>query len=163
MADPIWLSEREQRAWRGFVAMRTRLEGRLRRSLQEHAGLSDADYAVLVTLSEAPDGRVRPFELGTALEWEKSRLSHQLRRMQARGLVAREQCPTDRRGSVVVLTRAGRAAIEAAAPRHAADVRRWFVDALTPSQLDGLTEITSTVVTHLETTGSPECAEAREH
>jgi DNA-binding MarR family transcriptional regulator len=150
VADPVWLTEPEQRAWRGLLAMQARMEARLRRSLQEHAGLSDADYGVLVNLSEAPRGRLRPFELGRALEWEKSRLSHQLRRMEARGLLERSACDSDGRGSVVVLTRKGRAAIEAAAPRHAADVRRWFVDPLTPRQLDALTEITDAVLARLE-------------
>jgi DNA-binding MarR family transcriptional regulator len=150
MAGTAWLDDREQQAWRGFVSLNAQLQGRIRRSLQEHSGLSDADYGVLVVLSEAPGGRLRVFELGAALGWEKSRLSHQLRRMEARGLVEREGCDTDRRGANVVLTRPGRAAIRAAAPQHVADVREWFVAPLTPAQLDALTEITDTVLAHLD-------------
>lgn len=145
-----WLDESEQRAWRGLLAVQARLNGRIRRSLQEHSSLSDADYAVLVHLSEAPGGRLRVYELVSALEWEKSRLSHQLRRMEDRGLLEREGCETDRRGSYAILTHAGRTAIEAAAPQHVDDVRRWFVDALSPAQIDALAEITEAVLENLE-------------
>jgi DNA-binding MarR family transcriptional regulator len=153
MTSPSWLSDHEQEVWRGLLAMNMQLDGRLRRSLVQRSGLSDAEYAVLVCLSEAPDGRLRAFELVKGLAWEKSRLSHQLRRMQARGLVERDECDTDRRGSFVVLTGAGRAAIEAAAPHHVADVRRWFFDALSPAQLDALLDVTSTVRAHLDAEG----------
>jgi DNA-binding MarR family transcriptional regulator len=149
MTTPPWLDEREQEAWRGLVTMQFQLDSRLRRSLVRRSGLSDADYAVLVYLSEAPDGRLRAFELVNGLGWEKSRLSHQLRRMEGRGLVEKGACDTDRRGSFVVLTEAGRAAIEAAAPHHVADVRRWFFDALSPAQVDALLDVTSTVQAHL--------------
>lgn len=147
---PVWLDPKQQRAWRTYLAVHARLTARLRRSLLECAGLSDADYGVLVNLSEAPKGRLRARDLGAALEWEKSRLSHQLRRMEARGLVTREGSTTDRRGSVVVLTRAGRKAIEQAAPHHAADVRRWFVDPLTRRELDALTAIGDRILARLD-------------
>lgn len=153
MARPEWLDEREQRAWRGLVTMRARLDASMRRSLQERSGLSDADYGVLVHLSEAPRGRLRPYELAAALGWEKSRLSHQLRRMEGRGLVERAACTTDRRGAEAVITRAGRAAIRAAAPQHAADVRAWFVDPLTTAQLDELGTISEAVIAHLDELG----------
>ncbi|MPY95070.1 MAG: MarR family transcriptional regulator [Acidimicrobiia bacterium] len=149
MTTATWLDDREQQAWRGLLAMQAKLDGRLRRSLQRDSGLSDADYAVLVNLSEAPGGRLRVFELVAALDWEKSRLSHQLRRMEQRGLLEREGCETDRRGSFVVLTEPGRRAIEAAAPHHVNEVRRWFVDALTGAQLEALTEITAAVLANL--------------
>src|SRR5512134_1046964 len=123
MADVRWLDEREQAAWRGLLTMHAQLQARLSRALQRDAGLSDADYGVLVALSEAPDDRLRIFQLGRFLQWEKSRLSHHLRRMEARGLVERRECDTDRRGAYVVLTARGRAAVEAAAPGHVAEVR----------------------------------------
>jgi DNA-binding MarR family transcriptional regulator len=144
-----WLDDREQRAWRGLLAMSAALDSRLGRSLQQRSGLSHADYAVLVALSESSRGRLRAFELVAELEWEKSRLSHQLRRMEDRGLLVREECETDRRGAFVVLSPAGRAAIEEAAPSHVADVRRWFVDALTPAQLDALAQISEAVLARL--------------
>lgn len=150
MTSTEWLDDREQRAWRGLLAMQAGLNGRLRRSLQQHTSLSDADYAVLVNLSEAPEGRLRVFELVSVLDWEKSRLSHQLRRMEERGLVEREGCETDRRGSYALLTDLGRDTIEKAAPHHVRDVRRWFVDLLTPAQLSALTEITDAVLAGLD-------------
>jgi len=116
MNNPRWLDESEQRAWRSYLQMHGQLLARLNRQLQADSDLSLADYEVLVTLSEVPAGRLRPFELQRGLQWEQSRLSHQLRRMEHRGLVGREGCTDDRRGAFIVLTDAGRRAIEAAAP-----------------------------------------------
>src|SRR3546814_8318710 len=123
--------------------MQAKLGARLRRAHQRDSGLSDSDYAVLVHVSEAPEGRLRIFELGAQLEWEKSRLSHHLRRMEQRDLIVREECDTDRRGAFVVLTPTGRVAIEGAAPKHVAEVRDAFIDALTPDQLERSEEHTS--------------------
>lgn len=149
MAPPRWLTDDEQRTWRAFQHANIRLNRRLSDALSTHAGLSDADYAVLVCLSEAPAGRVRARELGVDLGWEKSRLSHHLTRMERRGLVERRDCPTDARGADVVVTPAGRAAIEAAAPRHVEDVRTWFIDALTPDQLECLGNACEAIVSRL--------------
>lgn len=155
MATP-WLDEHEQRAWRGLIALRIGLDARLRRSLQRDSGLSDADYMVLVELSESATGRLRAFELVSALRWEKSRLSHHLRRMQHRGLVERVGCETDRRGAFVVLTPVGRSTIEGAAPGHVAEVRRSFFDALSPAQVEAFTEISAAVLRHLADLDSAE-------
>jgi DNA-binding MarR family transcriptional regulator len=122
---------------------------RIAQAIQHDTGLSGADYEVLVNLSEAPAGRMRAFELGRATQWEKSRLSHHITRMVERGLVQRESCPTDNRGAFVVLTPSGRSAIEAAAPKHVEHVRRWFIDSLTPEQLDALAEISETITAKL--------------
>jgi|GEM_PF-80257 len=150
---PRWLDEREDRGWRSFVSMQAHLRAVLRKDLQQQTGLSDADYAVLVHLSEAPDGRLRPFELGDAADWEKSRLSHHLTRMERRGLVERQICPSDSRGAFVALTPAGRAAIELAAPLHVEQVRQWFISALTPEQFDALTAISEAILARLEPVG----------
>jgi len=146
-----WLSDEEQRAWRGLQLMQLRLTATLARELADDAGLSYPDYVVLVALTDH-DGRLRPFELSRYLGWEKSRLSHHLSRMVDRGLVAREPCETDLRGAVVVVTPAGQAAIEAAAPGHVASVRRHFIDLLTPEQLATLADISDTVLAALEET-----------
>ena len=129
--------------------MQRQLGGRVASQLQHETGLSAADYEVLVNLSEAPGGRLRAFELSGATQWEKSRLSHHITRMVHRALVRRETCPTDSRGAFVVMTDAGRAAIEAAAPRHVENVRRWFISALTPAQLDALADISDVVLAKL--------------
>ena len=144
-----WLTEREQHAWRQFLLMQGELRNRIVSRLQRETGLSDSDYEVLVNLSEAPSGRLRPSEISGATRWEKSRISHHLTRMEARGLVERLPCPTDNRGALIGMTPAGRRAIEAAAPMHVRHVREAFIDVLTPAQLDALVEISDVVLTRL--------------
>jgi DNA-binding MarR family transcriptional regulator len=144
-----WLDDREMAAWGGFMTMRFKLLSHLARELHRQTGLSEADYDVLVALSEAPGQRVRLGELGERLDWEKSRLSKQISRMSTRGVVTREDCATDSRGAFAVLTKAGRKAIEAAAPIHVQLVREWFIDALTPAQLKAMTAISTAVLDQL--------------
>ncbi len=147
-----WLTDDEQRAWRGLLQMTSQLNARMNRQLQDDYGVSLADYDVLVALSEAPEGRLRVFEIAGALAWEQSRVSHQLARMQRRGLIAREECPADARGAFAVLTDVGRAAIERAAPAHVETVRELVFDGLSRDQLDALTAITSCVLDRLQAT-----------
>ena len=137
----IWLSAAEQRAWRAFLGLHRELNARLNRQLQSESGLSLSDYEVLVVLSESDEGRMRPFELCDFLQWEQSRLSHHIRRMESRGLVSREGCTGDGRGAFVVLSECGRKAIEGAAPSHAASVREMLFDAMTPEQVAVLEEV----------------------
>ncbi|WP_433788645.1 MarR family winged helix-turn-helix transcriptional regulator [Actinoplanes sp. CA-252034] len=141
MTEPQWLDEREQRAWRSLMAMQDGLAEFLDRQLRHRCGLSTADYQVLAHLSEAPEGRLRSFELGRLLRWEKSRLSQHLGRMQNRGLVARERCLTDQRGAVVTITLQGDELIKVAAPQHVADVRDVLIDHLTPEEMTTLATI----------------------
>jgi DNA-binding MarR family transcriptional regulator len=129
-----WLSPEQQRAWRRYLEVGKLLPARLGHELQASSGLTVAEYEVLVNLSEAPDGRLRPYQLGAAMQWEQSRLSHQLTRMQRRGLVTREDCAGDGRGAFVVLTEAGWSAIRSAAPAHVAAVRRFVFDRLTEEE-----------------------------
>ena len=150
MDDVRWLDERELRAWRSLQFMQMRLNAALARQLAADSALSYPDYLLLVALTDQPDGRLRLFELARDVGWEKSRLSHQVSRMADRGLVAKERCDLDRRGSYVVLTPAGRKAIEAAAPGHVEAVRRLFVDKLTPEQLDLVREAAEVVLAGLE-------------
>jgi DNA-binding MarR family transcriptional regulator len=144
-----WLSEPEQRAWRGLLQMTTRLEAQLNRELQV-SGLTLADYDVLVALSEAPHGRLRVFQVASDLGWERSRLSHHLARMQRRGLVTREDCEDDRRGAFVILTDEGRTAIGRAAPAHVDTVRRLVFAELSDEQVTALQAFTETVLRRLE-------------
>ena len=140
-----WLNTEEAQAWRGLMEMQDGLSEFIERQLRERCGLSHADYQVLAHLSETPDGQLRSFELGHRLHWEKSRLSQHLGRMQNRGLVTRERCPTDQRGAVVTIAARGRELIAAAAPQHVADVRDVLVDHLTPAELSTLTTISRKV------------------
>jgi DNA-binding MarR family transcriptional regulator len=127
-----------------------RLTAELSRDLAEHSALSYPDYVVLVALTDQPHGRMRLFALGHQIGWEKSRLSHQVARMETRGLVKKEKCDSDRRGAYVVVTRHGMEDIEAAAPSHAKAVRRLFVDRLTPNQLDAVGDAAEAVLVAME-------------
>ena len=138
MAEPHWLDEREAHLWQAYRDLQRELRNALDRQLVRDAGLTGADYALLVPLSEAPDGLIRARDLGRLVGWDRSRISHQLRRMEQRGLVAREDCPEDARGSMVRLTPTGRCAIEAAAPNHVTTVRRFFIDQLSDDEIDTL-------------------------
>ena len=143
-----WLEPREDRAWRAFMHAHHQLGVHLNRGLQE-SGLSGADYEVLAVLSALEADRMPAHALCIALGWEKSRLSHQVRRMQKDGLISREPNPDDARSTLVCLLPAGRAAIEKAAPGHVEDVRRNFIDLLTPAELDMLTALNERVLHHL--------------
>lgn len=150
MTGSRWLDDDEQRAWRAFLRMQAQLTAQLSRQLQADSGLSLADYEVLVQLTDVPDGRIRPYELQRNLQWEQSRLSHHLTRMQRRGLITREECTEDGRGAFVVLTDAGRQAITAAAPGHVAAVRRLFFDGLTRDQIATLQRVSQQVLAQLD-------------
>ncbi|GIH64834.1 MULTISPECIES: MarR family winged helix-turn-helix transcriptional regulator [Microbispora] len=150
MNSPRWLDSDEQRAWRAYLRMQGRLTARLNRQLQADSGLSLADYEVLVHLTDREEGRLRPYELQRDLQWEQSRLSHHLTRMQRRGLVTREECADDGRGAYVVITEEGRRAITAAAPGHVETVRRLFFDGLTREQVAALERLAADVLDRLD-------------
>ncbi|WP_241672341.1 MarR family transcriptional regulator [Streptomyces sp. IB2014 016-6] len=150
--SPQWLTANEERAWRGLLRMNDVLVNRTGRSLHEEFGLSGADYTILAELTRVPGGQLRMLEFARTLGWEKSRLSHQLTRMAKRGLVERTECADDRRGAYVAVTREGREAITAAAPRHVDDVRRLFIDHLTPGQITLLAEISDPVLERIDAT-----------
>jgi DNA-binding MarR family transcriptional regulator len=135
-----WLSEDEQRTWRAYLTANRLLSLELEKGFQQH-GLSTSDYEVLVNLSEAPERRLRMWELAKVTLLEKSRLSHQITRMERAGLVRRESCPGDRRGQFAVLTDHGWETITQVAPAHVELVRNMFIDRLDGEQLKTLTEV----------------------
>lgn len=145
-----WLDDEQQRIWRSFLRLHRELDVALARDLQANSELSVADFEVLVNLTDVPDGRLRPSELASAMQWDRSRLSHHVKRMEARGLIAREGCPDDGRGAFVGITDAGRQAIEAAAPAHVRAVRRMVVDALTPEELGQLGALATKLLSGIE-------------
>ena len=155
MADTSRLTDDEQRAWRSFVEMQHALQRHLARHLQRDSGVSDSDFEILVNLSEATDGRMRAVDLAAVTQWEKSRLSHHLSRMEKRGLITRE--PGDARYPEVVLTDDGLTAIETAAPINAALVRRLFVDVLGPERLEALGEMADDVRAAIEAHRTDDC------
>jgi DNA-binding MarR family transcriptional regulator len=146
-----WLDDRESKAWRGMKFMNMQLDAALARELAADSDLSIQDYGVLVALTDEPDASLRAFELADLLGWDKTRLSHHIKRMVARGLVSKQVCPSDRRGFDVTITPAGRRAIEAAAPAHVAAVRRLFIDLLTDEELDTIERVSTKVLGALDT------------
>jgi DNA-binding MarR family transcriptional regulator len=148
------IDEADWALWRGFLTMHRDLMRELDGRLQRDAGISQADYSVLLTLFDARDRRLRPGALGEALGWEKSRLSHQLTRMAARGLVERAECVTDGRGSWVVLTRDGRRTLLHALRDHAASIRSLFLDALAPDEKRAMARASERVLERLDDAAS---------
>lgn len=135
-----WLSDDEQRSWRAWITASTLLNARLTRELTADHDLTMADYEILVRLSEADERWMHMSELAERTMSSRSRLSHQIDRMEKAGLVRRECCQHDRRGQHAVLTDAGWDTLETAAPSHVDGVRRYVVDAMTPEQLAALGE-----------------------
>jgi DNA-binding MarR family transcriptional regulator len=138
VSEVPWLSAEEQAVWRQWLESHARLHTLLARRLAAESGLSMPDYEVLVLLSEEPEGRLRMASLAERLRWDRSRLSHHIRRMEVRGLVARTDCPEDGRGSFVGVTPGGRTAIESAAPGHVRAVRELFLEPLGADGLESL-------------------------
>jgi DNA-binding MarR family transcriptional regulator len=143
-----WLNEAEQRAWRAQIRTFMMLYRQLERDLQPF-GLAHSDYEILVVLSDEPERRLRMTELADATSQSRSKLSHQITRMERRGLVTREASEGDKRGIFAVLTPEGFAAIERAAPSHVEAVRRHFLDFLSPEQLKLLAEAYEPVYDYL--------------
>jgi DNA-binding MarR family transcriptional regulator len=129
-----WLSADEQEAWRAYIRLAKMLMRQLDRDLHPF-GLSTNDYEILVELSEAPKHQLRMTELADRTAQSRSRLSHQVSRMEAKGLVRREDCEGDKRGTFAVITQRGLATIERVAPSHVESVRRHFIDHLSAYQL----------------------------
>jgi DNA-binding MarR family transcriptional regulator len=145
MTEARWLDDVEAGAWRGLWVMSHLLFDRLNRELERRSGLSLAEYHVLARLADASERGLRMSALAEDARCSRSRLSHQIDRMEAAGLVSRVTCPTDRRGAFAVLTPKGRHALEAAAPGYAKDVRTYLIDVLTREQLEQLAAIASAV------------------
>ncbi|MDG4759193.1 MarR family transcriptional regulator [Micromonospora sp. WMMD710] len=146
-----WLDPDEQRTWRAYLAASRALMDTLDRELQRDAGMPHAYYEILVRLSETPGRQLRMSDLAQAAGSSRSRLSHAVARLEAAGWVRREECPTDRRGQIAVLTDEGFATLAAAAPGHVEGVRRHLFDALSPAQVDQLRRISETLAEHLTT------------
>jgi DNA-binding MarR family transcriptional regulator len=149
MTGPRWLTDAEMHTWRAYRRMRNLLDLQLTRDLGADSGLSDADYDVLTSVSEAPGRQLRLGELAASIRWSVSRLSHQVSRMEQRGLVARGGSPDDGRGATVALTDLGWATVQAAAVHHVASVRRHFIDLLDEQDVAALGRIADKVLAHL--------------
>lgn len=143
-----WLTEDEQRAWRLHLDVSRLLMHQLERDLQPF-GLTNNDYEILVNLSEADERRLRMSDLARSTLQSKSRLSHQITRMETAGLVRRENCESDRRGLYAVLTDQGWDTMRRVAPRHVASVRAHFIDLIPPEDLSAYHRALHPVAAHL--------------
>ena len=145
-----WLTAQEEHLWRGWLKLNAELASTLQRELQQDVGLSMPDFEVLVHLTDNPEGRLRVTELAGLLQWERSRVSHHIKRMERRGLVGRVECSADGRGAFVVITPQGRAAIEEAAPGHVMAVRRLIFNTLNGEEKAALAAVIDKLLARLE-------------
>jgi len=132
--DTPWLDAEEMRIWRGFVHATGRLNAMLTETLKQHAGLTMDDYEVLVHLSESEDHRLRMSELSERLLHSQSRSTQRVDRLVKKGLVCREKCADDKRGTFAVLLPEGLSTITELAPIHVRDVRRLLIDLIEPAE-----------------------------
>ena len=145
MSDPSGLDPADWAMWRSFSGMRRSLDRALEQRLQRDAGISTADFDILRSLAEAEGHRLRAGALAESIDWEKSRISHQVRRMAERGLVERAECPTDARGTWVVLADRGADAFAAASCGYVEVLQRAFFDGLEPHQKQTLQAVSQRV------------------
>jgi DNA-binding MarR family transcriptional regulator len=150
MAGTRWLSAEEQRAWRAYIQSTKVLFDALDRQLQRDADMPHTYYEILVALSESDDRSMRMSKLAQRTFSSRSRLSHAVARLEERGWVRREDCPTDRRGQIARLTDVGFSALAAAAPGHVTAVRDYMIDVLTEDQLQHLTAIGQAIIAGIE-------------
>ena len=149
-SDFRWLTAEEERVWRRWLTLNARLSATLQRELQDDSGLSMPDFEVLAHLTDTPEGRVRVTDLARLMQWERSRVSHHVTRMERRRLVQRVECAEDGRGAFVVITPQGRAAIEQAAPGHVKTVRRLIFDTLSPEEVNAFAAIIEKALAQLD-------------
>ena len=148
MSDPQWLDDVETRAWIGFVRTRDLVAAAVGRDSARDSNLTFVEYSVLANLADAPDHRLTFADLAEKLEWSQSRLSHQITRMEKRGLVVREPIPDDARRTAARLTPRGAEVLDTAAPAHVRSVRRHMIDALDREQLTALADIYDALLGH---------------
>jgi DNA-binding MarR family transcriptional regulator len=149
-----WLSDDEQRAWRAYIESTKVLFDALDRQLQRDANMPHTYYEILVALSETEGRALRMSELADRTLSSRSRLSHAVARLEERGWVQREDCPTDRRGQIARLTETGFGVLAGAAPGHVSAVRDYLVDVLTDEQLRQLTAIGTAIIAKVTDSGS---------
>lgn len=145
-----WLTSEEQRAWRAYIAATHLLEDAIDRQLQQDAGMPHLYYSILANLSEMPERRLRMTDLAEKTKITRSRLTYAVARLEKDGLVRRENCRWDKRGSIAALTEEGMAVLERTAPGHVETVRASLFDHLSEEQVGQLEEICSGIARALD-------------
>lgn len=148
MAEPRWLTETEQRAWRAFIAAQRVVNSTIEQQLQRDASMPHTYFEILVRLADATDGRLRMSELAVATLGSRSRLSHAVSRLELCGWVRRAGVESDRRGQMAIITDAGREKLVETAPGHVETVRQAVFDALSPEQVEALYDVCATLARH---------------
>lgn len=156
MTTPRWLNDDEQKLWRLILAATRKMDRTLDETLQEDHELTTSEYSVLVSLSESGDSDVRLRDLCNSLEWDRSRTSHQITRMDKKGLVSKVKCEGDARGVIVELTPEGERRLKQAVPAHVETVRRIVFDPMSPAQAEALRDYLTAAL------NSGACHEGRE-
>lgn len=151
-----WLNDEEQSFWRLMLAATRKIDRVLDETLLASSDLSTSEFSVLVTLSESTDCTLRLRDLCTGLDWDRSRMSHQITRMEKRGLVTKRKSEGDARGVEVTLTDEGHQRLESAAPDHVESVRRVVFDHMTPEQFGPLKEFWQGVMDVSNVPGHPD-------
>jgi DNA-binding MarR family transcriptional regulator len=146
---PKHLTFTQYKAWRSFHQMRTQLLGYLVRRLYQHSHLTEAEYIILIVLYESKKP-IRIKEMSQIMNWEMSRLSHQITRMEAVGLLQKKVCEEDPRRFEIKITDKGRTMIQKAFPLQELEIKHCFGDILTEDQLNSLIEISGVICKHLE-------------
>ncbi|WP_346232681.1 MarR family winged helix-turn-helix transcriptional regulator [Parafrigoribacterium mesophilum] len=146
MPNESVLTGAEWDAWRSFSSMRRRLDRALEFELQHGCDVSLSEFEILLALSRAPDQQLRIKDIAQRIDWEKSRVSHQVTRLERRRLLVRSICETDARGWWVTLTPAGVQAVSRAVGAHQNAVRRYFFDVLQEGEELRINELSTRVV-----------------
>ena len=154
-----WLTPEEQRAWRAYIAATHLLEDAIDRQLQQDAGMTHLYYSILANLSDEPEHRLRMTDLAERTKITRSRLTYAVARLEKDGLIRRENCQWDKRGSIAALTDKGMAVLERTAPGHVETVRTHLFDHLTEEQVRQVEEIFTGVAKSLEEDGARTAAD----
>ncbi|KFM94363.1 MarR family winged helix-turn-helix transcriptional regulator [Paenibacillus macerans] len=144
--DKNELNEEEMRIWHMWKGTFQSIFGRVVKEMSEHTGLSEGDYGVLDRLALLGNGSLRQQELADSMNWDKSRLSHHLTRMEKRGLVMRKSLDTNR-GVQVIITSTGQSALDDARPIVAKAIRKHFLDRLTDQDIELITKLAQSTKT----------------
>ncbi|WP_460339911.1 MarR family winged helix-turn-helix transcriptional regulator [Actinoallomurus acanthiterrae] len=161
MAEARTLEPEEWEFWDAWMRAQRLLVRELDRGLQRDCGISKAEFSVLVTLWQAPGREMRVGELSESLDWEKSRVSHQLTRMENRGFVERTQSGAAGRRTGIGLTAEGRRAAQSAILVHAGNIRRYFLESLTPQQAAAFRTWSGQMIDRVEPPSSETTDDAR--
>lgn len=141
MSEPRWLSTDEQQLWLEFREFLWGFPSAMDRQLTADSGMSSGEYAVLAEVSQSASEALRSGDLAAALQWDRSRVSHLLRRMEAKGLIERRPASGDGRGQEITMTSNGWDTIRAASPAHVTFVRETLFDPLSDTEKVQLREM----------------------